>query len=116
MKNHSYFRGFVTGFALAITAVCTLGAAALDKWKKTEVIPVCPVKGVIGGFEPIHGETIGHRWKKDEATPICEVSTGIGGFVPIHGETIGNNWKREQVKPFVLVKPDGRDFVAGGRL
>jgi len=86
------------------------------RWKKNDVVAVCAVKGVVGGFEPINGSAIGNRWDKEQITPICEVTTGIGGFVPLNGNIIGNYWSKDQVKPFVVVMPHDDDFVLGGHL
>lgn len=117
MNRRSWIRGFITGVMVAaISMFCVAAAGVRIAWPKPQVIPVCPVKGAIGGFEPLYGNTIGNRWDKDEVTPFCEVKGGIGHFEPLHGNTIGNWFDKEQVKPFVVVVPDGNEFVPGGRL
>jgi hypothetical protein len=116
MGTTEFAKGFMFGVLIAAVVAVNLGAASQLRWNKEEVIPVCLVKGVIGGFDPINGNPIGNRWNKKEVLPICEVTTGIGGFVPVNGNTIGNAWTKAEVKPFVVVTPHGTGFIAGGRL
>jgi len=117
MRMSEFQRGLLVGvISASLLLVCMGAGVAHLRWTKQEVIPVCPVKGVIGGFVPVYGNTVGNRWDKEEVIPMCEVTTGIGGFVPVHGNTIGNAWEKTLVKPFIVVIPDGVNFVAGARL
>jgi len=115
--TNRFAQGLIVGLVLGVGITISLAAAAIPQiaWKKDAVIPVCPVKGAIGGFEPIYGNAIGNKWDIKNVLPVCEVTTGIGGFVPVHGNTIGNNWSKDEVKPFVVVIPTDDGFVAGPR-
>jgi hypothetical protein len=107
MNNRSFLVGVLTG--------CVLGgilmAQSLERWRKSEVIPVVLVKPSMGSFIADGGTVLDGTWSRDQVAPMCIVKPNMNGFIPVGGTGLESPWSASQVRPTIFVKPFLGNFV-----
>lgn len=63
--------GLVIGAALA--------AQSFERWERAQVVPIVLVRPSLGSFVPEQGSSIDASWSKSEVVPMCQVKLVIGG-------------------------------------